>query len=419
MKSIRKYLPKLLLLFLFGLMLLLPVPACQRDSAKDILRQEASPYSFSLVGWHLKNLPAKVSSVISNTEEMPDPEERKSLLSDFFDLQAKMVMLERELTQMTSLHGNSPEIETLESRIQEKRARYEALAPQIEAIIEHEIRQILATEGIGFNLAGRRFTFPPVLFVFQKPPSLLVISPRDRIERLGDRLLSPRMNFNDIELVENRFSQYDNLSAIVVNLSGIASYPSIVSNDYDLYRSIFVVAHEWTHQYLSFYPLGRAYFDEGIGREMNETVADMVGYEVADRIHRRYGYEPPPRQPPPAQSGFNFNAEMRQTRLIVESLLGEGKIDEAERYMEERRQLFVQEGFEVRKLNQAYFAFHGTYALAPASISPVGQQLGALRGNYGTLGEFVLAVRELRTHEQLLALLDEKRTKLINYQWNV
>jgi hypothetical protein len=44
---------------------------------------------------------------------------------------------------------------------------------------------------------------------------------------------------------------------------------------------------------------------------------------------------------------------MRQTRLIVESLLGEGKIDEAERYMEERRQLFVQEGFEIRKLNQA------------------------------------------------------------------
>jgi hypothetical protein len=102
------------------------------------------------------------------------------------------------------------------------------------------------------------------------------------------------MNLNDFQLVENRFSQYDNLSAIVVNLSGIASYPSIVSNDYDLYRSISVIAHEWTHQCLFFYPLGRAYFDEGIGREMNETVADMVGYEVADRIYRRYGCEPPP-----------------------------------------------------------------------------------------------------------------------------
>ena len=396
---------RLLLLFLAALMLLLS--ACQRDSTGDILRKEASSYSFSLVGWHLKNLPAKMVSAVANASKMPAPEERKTLLEDFFDLQSEIIRLEREVAYGTALHGNSPEIQKLESQLQETRNKSEALSPRIESIIEDEIAQALATEGVGFHLAGRHFIFPPVLFVLQQSPNLLVVSPRERIERLADRLISPSMTVSEFEMVENRLSHYDNLSAIVVSLGGIASYPSIVSESSGLYHSIFIAAHEWTHQYLFFYPLGRAYFDWRIGREMNEAVADMVGYEVADRIYRSYGHGPPLRQTPPEKTSFDFNTEMRQTRLVAERLLEEGKIEEAEQYMEERRQHCVQEGYNIRKLNQAYFAFHGTYALDPASVSPVGEQLAELRGYYATLGEFVLAVRELRTHEQLLALLDE------------
>jgi hypothetical protein len=49
---------------------------------------------------------------------------------------------------------------------------------------------------------------------------------------------------------------------------------------------------------------------------------------------------------------------MHVTRLTVDELLAEGKIDEAESYMEERRRIFWDNGFQhLRKLNQAYFAF--------------------------------------------------------------
>ena len=49
-----------------------------------------------------------------------------------------------------------------------------------------------------------------------------------------------------------------------------------------------------------------------------------------------------PEELPPGQ--FDYNREMRQTRLRVDELLAEGKVEEAEAYMEERRQLFVEQG---------------------------------------------------------------------------
>jgi hypothetical protein len=39
-----------------------------------------------------------------------------------------------------------------------------------------------------------------------------------------------------------------------------------------------------------------------------------------------------------------------------------GKVELAEEFMEERRQFFWKKGYHIRKLNQAYFAFHGAYA---------------------------------------------------------
>ncbi|MFC2010783.1 hypothetical protein ACFLUR_00630 [Chloroflexota bacterium] len=397
---------------LFALLfaLLLFLPTCQRDSTEHILREQASSHRFSLVAWHVKNLPSKLVSSPVNLQAMPPLQERKAILGSFFELQKEMERLEREMAPGTALYGSTSEMETLKSRSDEISLKYDPLAQRVESIIEQDIRQVLTSEGIDFRFMGWNFIFPPVLFIFQDAPNLLVVSPRDHIDRLADLLLSPHMTISEFEMIENRLSCYDNLSAIVLKLGGMASYPAIVDYDSGFYRSIFLAAHEWTHQYLFFHPLGRAYFNEGISREMNEAVADMVGYELADRIYRQYGYKPPPHHPLPSDTGFNFTAEMSQTRLVTDCLLKDGKIDEAEQYMAERQRLFVQEGYYIRKLNQSYFAFHGTYAFDPASVSPVDEQMEELRDHFVTLGEFVLAVRDLRTHEQLLALLDEKNS---------
>ena len=49
---------------------------------------------------------------------------------------------------------------------------------------------------------------------------------------------------------------------------------------------------------------------------------------------RAGGFQP---QPPPEPPAFDFRAEMFETRETVDKLLEEGKIEEAETYMEERR----------------------------------------------------------------------------------
>ena len=88
---------------------------------------------------------------------------------------------------------------------------------------------------------------------------------------------------------------------------------------------------------------------------------------------------------------------MRETRVTTDELLAQGKIEEAEAYMEQRRKLFVQNGYGIRKLNQAYFAFHGAYNAVPggapaAGRDPIGPAVQDLRKRSKTLGDFVRAV---------------------------
>jgi len=113
--------------------------------------------------------------------------------------------------------------------------------------------------------------------------------------------------------------------------------------------------------------------------------------------------EPQPAQPP----AFDFRAEMRATRVRVDELLAQGKVREAEIYMEWRRRVFVEHGYEIRKLNQAYFAFYGAYADEPgaAGEDPIGPAVRRLREQSADLRAFVERVSRVTTLAELQALL--------------
>ena len=106
----------------------------------------------------------------------------------------------------------------------------------------------------------------------------------------------------------------------------------------------------------------------------------------------------------PAPETFDFRREMRETRLSLDSLLAEGQVEEAEAYLEQRRLLFVQNGYYIRKLNTAYFAFYGTYADNPAAVSFIEPQLRAIRRDSGSLGEFLDRVSQIAKPSQLETL---------------
>ena len=96
---------------------------------------------------------------------------------------------------------------------------------------------------------------------------------------------------------------------------------------------------------------------------------------------------------------------MRETRVTADQLLAEGKIEEAEQYMEQRRVVFWEHGYQIRKLNQAYFAFYGAYADHPgggaAGSNPVGEAVQALRERSGSLAEFINRISWISSFEQL------------------
>ena len=101
---------------------------------------------------------------------------------------------------------------------------------------------------------------------------------------------------------------------------------------------------------------------------------------------------------------FDFRAEMHETRVHVDALLAQGKIDEAEAYMEQRRQVFLKNGYLIRKLNQAYFAFNGAYADVPggaAGEDPVGPAVRALRAKSRSLADFVNTIAWMTSFQQL------------------
>ena len=81
------------------------------------------------------------------------------------------------------------------------------------------------------------------------------------------------------------------------------------------------------------------------------------------------------------------------------------KIEEAEAYMEERRQFIADNGRFIRKINQAYFAFHGSYADSPASVSLINEQLKELRRRSGSLEDYLKTVASFSSIQEFTEYL--------------
>jgi hypothetical protein len=114
-----------------------------------------------------------------------------------------------------------------------------------------------------------------------------------------------------------------------------------------------------------------------------------------------------PPEPPP----FDFNREMRATRQVVDRLLAHGYVAEAEAYMEARRQRFVAHGYPLRVLNQAYFAFHGSYATGPAATDPIGPKLRELRRLSPSLGAFLRTVEDMTSVADIDAAIERLQSE--------
>lgn len=398
-----------LAVFIAGL-LLLTGGGDYRPTAVDLA---AAPYRYSILAWELNHLPGgwlrRLADYWPGRETLTPPE-RAAQAREFFALGQELRRWEQR-RRLAGVAVHPPAAQELASlaRID---ARRRELRPAAEIAVEQAISQALTEQGIVTSWGG---VFPPVDVVFGGPPHLLMVSPRDRIYAQQSALLRPELSDRIKAEIEDELLRSDNLSALVEGTGGLSVYPSLALDTVGLRYALEIAAHEWLHQWLFFRPLGRNFRASPEMLTLNETIASIAGAELGQQAYATMTGTPPPGPPlsdpaapppEPAAGGFDFTAEMRQTRRRTEELLAAGQIAAAEAYMEQRRQHFLANGYYIRKLNQAYFAFHGSYATGPGSVSPIGGQLQELRRRSPSLKHFLETVAQFSSYPEFLAYLE-------------
>ena len=401
------------------------------------IQMAAAPYLYDLLTWEVSHFPDKWvyklwSALPWNSKSH---QERLEDLREFFQIGEEILDLERELSDMgvDSEHGRgnpglaagtdrSPQVATLMGELDELRSRRSDLKPGVEEILESEVSAVLAQEGLSSRIG---VIFPPVDVALSNTPNVLVVSPRDRVERLETLLLKSDMKLENMDIMEEKIFQEQGISALVLSIGGVATYPTIVKQGSSLRHTAVTAAHEWLHAYWFFRPLGWNIFSGPDMTTLNETAATLAGREMGNRVYESVTGQKV--QEPPASGSsltdgaldtwlaralglerFDFGREMRKTRLKVDELLSQGKVEEAEAYMEERRQLFVENGFYIRKLNQAYFAFHGSYGDSPASVSPIGDEVDQLRKTTESVGDFIRTMAKFGSYQEFLEYVSRR-----------
>ena len=379
----------------------------------DAARRYTRSVEFDYVSWTLEALSVKLDQAALDTPFYFSETARHQIVVDYLHLMDNILSDENQLNLIYTdpqVHNPTAASRTLQDQLNLLYTRQRQLAPLAEAVLQEQISATLAD--LGLTTGGQ--PIPPVLFHITPLPYNLVISPRNIIRQDATISLVPDLSVDQQVALENRVDSGMDVSSLVVPVGGIGSYPTMVMRTTALDWLSDTIAHEWTHNWLTLQPLGLNYDSTPELRTMNETTASIAGHEISALVLKRYYPELAVEYnlqlvslpSSPLRADFNFNTEMHTTRVHVDELLAQGKITEAETYMEQRRLFFWQNGYAIRKLNQAYFAFYGAYADipgGPAGEDPVGPAVRALRAQSATLTVFLKTIARMDSFQQLQA----------------
>jgi hypothetical protein len=375
---------------------------------------------FDYVEWMGAAAALKLRSASISLPQTINPEEQKLVVTEYFLVTQGILQKEYQLSQLYA----DPAITDKESATQPIRdelttlyTRQKQIAPLAEAILQEQVSQVLAE----INLTAGGQPVPNVWYHSTPLPMALIVSPRDRIEQTANISVNTDLTVDEQVELEENVAQGLDVSSLVVQIGGVGVYPTMVARTTNQPWLLSTIAHEWIHNYLTLRPLGLLYGGAPELRTMNETTASIAGDEIGALVIEKFYPELKPAaslptfelvtlpfdRPDPEtfpRPPFDFRAQMHETRINADALLAEGKIEEAEAYMESRRQIFLKNGYLLRKINQAYFAFHGAYADAPggaAGEDPVGPAVRELRARSDSLADFVNTMSWMWSFEQL------------------
>lgn len=418
---------------LIAALLIFPVSGAVVDPADELeqIRAYSRAYEFDYVSWITSALSRKLAQSTLRVNHYLTQQEKSDLILDYLDLRNEVSTLQAELTNLLS----DPDQENREQREITLRAELETkneirvkLAPFVEQILQDQLNRAL----VNLDLAIGGQLLPPVLYKSEQDSYALIVSPREEIRQAANLMLVRGLSLDQIISLEEAVEENGDLSALVVGIGGVGLYPSMIIETGNLDWLIHVVSHEWTHNYLTLRPLGMFYAASPELTTINETIADLSADDIQRMTFELFYPERLPPEPdlqkgddsstqtiveetePAPEEGFDFQAEMHSTRLEVDRLLAEGMIDEAEDFMESRRIFFWENGYFIRRLNQAYFAFHGSYAAQPGGAAgeegvDLGQELRDLKQETGTYREFMRLVAWRWRLDQFEALFESSQ----------
>jgi hypothetical protein len=232
--------------------------------------------SFNYVEWEVAALWSKARQELWGFHAFIPEAQRSVYLLAYFDLQRQIWALEDQLAQSV----NPTSLAQWQALEAERQTR-QALA---EHLIEGQVSSVLRDEGLAW--AGQ--VLPPVTMRFWDIPDLLVVSPRREIRQALTQTLQP-MAFEERVALESRVAQaLPDYAVWVTPIGGVGIWPAMITETDQAIIAFEITAHEWTHHYLIFFPLGLGYFENPETRIINETTATLVGDEVGNKVIERF-----------------------------------------------------------------------------------------------------------------------------------
>jgi hypothetical protein len=387
------------------------------SGAVDQVRAFTRSIEFDYIAWTLDATFVKLEQAALGIDRYLDEDTKIQLVRDYVKLVEQIQFNE---WQLSNLHAEpnqgevADEISEINDQLDDLYQRRVETAPLAETILQSQVQSILDEQ----ELTALGQPLPPIFFHSTPLPWALIVSPRTEIAQVANISLETDLILEDHIALEEAVTANLDLSTLVVPVGGVGTYPTMVAQSSSLNWLAEVVSHEWAHNYLTWHPLGVLYLEGPQLQTMNETTANIVGKEIDVALIARYYPDLVPPEPvaaaaPSAEAAqaapvFDFQHEMHTTRVRVDELLAAEKVVEAEEFMEQQRLFFLENGFTIRKLNQAYFAFYGSYAdvpVGPAGEDPVGAAVRELRARSSSLAEFVHRMSGLTSFEALQELL--------------
>ncbi len=219
---------------------------------------------FDFAGWWVHAFSNKVLQELTLWQNGMTEQQQVAYVRQHMRAIAQYQDLESQITQLfVDPHVADKTTATAALRAERDVLRVQLAAQQdlAEAILQEQVESVLREEG--FAIGGQ--VLPPLRFRFTELPDIIIVSRRDRIDRIASRELQTGLTVDQQDKIEREVDARFDVSSLVSGIGGLGAYPTMLPETGALRWVLGVIAHEWTHNYFLYVlsPIGWNYSEDG------------------------------------------------------------------------------------------------------------------------------------------------------------